>query len=192
MVPRLYFGEADPEYLLSGKYQQERWDLGIANKLYLLVAPDSQWDRTRAPAGRFTALLEEFTCPWRNFSEKEWLKMKREVVGRMVKEWAKYAPNVTMDNFIEAFITTPDDVVNRNPCMPGGGWGALDSDLSHLGRMRPFPEISNYRMPVKNYYLCSSAAHSAHGIGRGSGYNCYKIISQDYKLKYKPWEGRAF
>ena len=70
MVPRLYFGEADPEYLLSGKYQQERWDLGIANKLYLLVAPDSQWDRTRAPAGRFTALLEEFTCPWRNFRKK--------------------------------------------------------------------------------------------------------------------------
>jgi beta-carotene ketolase (CrtO type) len=192
MVPRLYFGDADPEYFLSGKYQKERWDLGIANKLYLLVAPDSQWDRTRAPAGRFNALLEEFTCPWRNFSEKEWLKMKREIVTRMIKEWSRYAPNVTVDNFIEAFITTPDDVVNRNPCMPQGGWGGLDSDLSHLGRMRPFAEISNYRMPVKDYYLCSSAAHSAHGIGRGSGYNCYKMIAQDYKLTYKPWEGRAF
>lgn len=192
MVPRLYFGDADPEYFLSGKYQKERWDLGIANKLYLLVAPDIQWDPTRAPAGRFTALLEEFTCPWRNFSEKEWLQMKREIVGRMMKEWERYAPNVNMDNFIEAYITTPDDVVNRNPCMPQGGWGALDADLSHLGRLRPFKEISNYRMPVKDYYLCSSAAHSAHGIGRGSSYNCYKVIAQDYKLTYKPWEDRAF
>ena len=56
MVPRLYFGAADPEYFLSGRYQKERWELGIANQMYLLVAPDVQWDPTRAPAGRFAAL----------------------------------------------------------------------------------------------------------------------------------------
>lgn len=192
MVPRLYLGEADPDYYLSGRYQKERWDLGIANQLYLLVAPDVQWDPTRAPAGRFAALVEEFTCPWRNFSEREWLRMKREIATRFVEEWGKYAPNVNKSNFIEAYITTPDDVVNRNLTMPQGGWGALDADASRLGRLRPFPEISNYRMPVKDYYLCSSAAHSAHGIGRGSGYNCYKAIAKDYNLSYRPWEGRAF
>lgn len=191
MVPRLYFGEADPDYYLSGRYQKERWELGIANKLYLLVAPDVQWDPTRAPKGKFAALAEEFTCPWRNFSEREWLRMKREIAYRMVDEWGRYAPNVNRDTFIEAFITTPDDVINRNPCMPQGGWGALDADASRLGRLRPFPEISNYRMPVKNYYLCSSAAHSAHGIGRGSGYNCYKAIAQDHGLSYRPWETRG-
>ena len=188
LVPRLYIGEADPEYFLSGQYKKERWELGIANKLYLLIAPDSQWDSTRAPAGRFSALLEEFTCPWKNFSEKEWLKMKREIVGRMLNEWHKYASNVTKDNFIEAFITTPDDVVNRNPCMPQGGWGGLDAHAGRLGRLRPFSELSSYRMPVKNYYLCSSAAHSAHGIGRGSSYNCYKTIVKDFDLSYRPWE----
>ena len=31
-VPRLYFGKADPEYFLSGRYQKERWELGIANQ----------------------------------------------------------------------------------------------------------------------------------------------------------------
>ena len=192
MVPRLYFGKADPDYFLSGRYQKERWEKGIADQLYLLVAPDVQWDKTRAPAGRFAALVEEFTCPWRNFSEREWLKMKREIEFRMVEEWAKYAPNVTMDNFISAWIATPDDVVNRNLCMPQGGWGALDAHYECSGRMRPFPEISGYRMPVKNYYLCSSAAHSAHGIGRGSSYNCYKVIAQDLGLKYRPWEERGW
>jgi len=192
MVPRLYFGKADPEYFLSGRYQKERWEKGIADQLYLLVAPDVQWDKTRAPAGRFAALVEEFTCPWRNFSEREWLKMKKEIEFRMVAEWGKYAPNVTMDNFISAWIATPDDVVNRNLCMPQGGWGALDAHYECSGRMRPFPEISGYRMPVKNYYLCSSAAHSAHGIGRGSSYNCYKVIAQDLGLKYKPWEERGW
>jgi len=192
LVPRLYFGDADPDYFLSGRYKKERWELGIANKLYLLIAPDSMWDPTRAPAGRYNALAEEFTCPWKNFPEKEWLRMKREVVDRMLDEWHKYAPNVTRDNFIEAFITTPDDVVNRNPCMPQGGWGALDAYASKLGRLRPLPELSSYRMPVKNYYLCSSAAHSAHGIGRGSSYNCYKAIAKDLDLSYRPWEDRGF
>jgi phytoene dehydrogenase-like protein len=48
-------------------------------------------------------------------------------------------------------------------------------------------------MPVKNMYLCSSAAHSGPGIGRGSGYNCFKVLAEDYGLK-KIWEekGRPF
>jgi phytoene dehydrogenase-like protein len=191
LVPRLYFGPADPEYFYSGRYQKERWEQGIANQLYLLVAPDVQWDPTRAPKGRFAALVEEFTCPWRNFSEREWLRMKRDIATRFVEEWSRYAPNVNKKNFIEAYITTPDDVVNRNPTMPQGGWGGLDADASRLGRLRPFPEISSYRLPVKDYYLCSSAAHSAHGIGRGSGYNCYKAIAKDRGLSYRPWESRA-
>ena len=139
MVPRLYFGPADPEYFLSGRYQKERWELGIANQMYLLVAPDVQWDPTRAPAGRFAALVEEFTCPWRQFSEKQWLKIKKDIEFRMVEEWGRYAPNVTMDNFISAWIATPDDVVNRNPCMPQGGWGALDANYERLGKTETIP-----------------------------------------------------
>lgn len=189
-VPRLYMGEADPDYFLSGRFQRERWEKGIGQKLYLIVSPDSQWDKTRAPKGRFTGILEEFTCPWGNFSELDWIRMKREIVPKIITEWGKYAENVNMDNFIEAWISTPDDVLNRNPCLPSGGWGGLSADLTRVGRLRPFPEVSRYRLPLKNYYLCSSAAHSCHGIGRGSSYNCYKAIAKDFGLSYRPWEGR--
>jgi beta-carotene ketolase (CrtO type) len=188
LVPRLYVGEADPDYFVSGKFKKERWEKGIANKTYLLIGPDSMWDNSRAPKGRFTAAIEEFTCPWKNFSELEWLRIKREMADVMLKEWQRYAPNVTKDNFIEAFISTPDDVINRNPTLHGGGWGGLDHTADHLGRLRPIPELSNYRLPVKNAYLCSSAAHSGAGIGRGSSYCCYKTIAKDYNLSYKPWE----
>ena len=138
----MYFGEADPEYFLSGRYQKERWAQGIANKLYLLVAPDVQWDKTRAPAGRFAALVEEFTCPWRQLPRERMAEDEKEIEFKMVEEWGKYAPNVTMDNFIPAWIATPDDVVNRNPCMPQGGWGALDAHDDARAEYRPFPEFS--------------------------------------------------
>ncbi|MBI5445338.1 MAG: NAD(P)/FAD-dependent oxidoreductase [Deltaproteobacteria bacterium] len=191
-VPRLYMGPADPEMFFSGDYMRERWNKGLADQLYLLVSPDSQWDPTRAPTGRFAAMVEEFSCHVSRFSEREWLGIKRRVAKKMVEEWGKYAPNVTMDNFIEAHISTPDDIRNRNPCNRGGGWGGLDMDAGRLGRLKPFREINNYRMPVKDYYLCSSAAHNGHGIGRGSGYNCYKAIAKDYGLSYRPWETRAY
>lgn len=189
-VPRLHLGEADVEYFLSNKFQKERWEKGIADKLFLVVAPDSQWDKTRAPKGRATVTVEEFTCPWYRFSELEWIKMKREIVKRFIEEWGKYAENVNEENFIEAWISTPDDVLNRNPCLPTGGWGGLTADAKRLGRLRPFEEVSAYRLPLKNYYLCSSAAHSCHGIGRGSSYNCYKTIAKDFGLTYRPWETR--
>jgi phytoene dehydrogenase-like protein len=118
--------------------------------------------------------------------------MNKIIPQRWLKEWSRCAPNMIMDNLIETHITTPDHVVNRNPCMLGGGWGALDADAGRIGKLRPFREISDYRMPVKNYYLCSSAAHPAHGTGRGSCYNCYKMIVQDHPdIKYRPWERKA-
>ena len=124
MVPRLYFGEADPEYFLSGRYQKERWEKGIADKMYLLVAPDVQWDKTRAPAGRFAALVEEFTCPWRNFCEREWLRMKKEIEFRMVEEWGKicaecYHGKLHLLHGLLRPMTWSTGIL----CMPQGGWG---------------------------------------------------------------------
>jgi len=48
-------------------------------------------------------------------SERDWLRMKKEIEFKMVEEWGRYAPNVNMENFISAWIATPDDVVNREP-----------------------------------------------------------------------------
>ncbi|MBA4418887.1 MAG: hypothetical protein C0392_13420 [Syntrophus sp. (in: bacteria)] len=187
LVPRLYFGEEAAEYLLSGRYQKEIWETGMASKTYMCVASaDHAYDATRCPPGRYTQMIEEFCWPIWNWPERKWLSMNKVVAERWLKEWARYAPNMTMENLIEAYVTTPDHVFNRNPNMFGGGWGALDCDPQRSGKERPIRELNNYRMPVKNYYLCSSTAHSAHGIGRGSSHNCYKAIAKDLGLKYQP------
>ena len=49
--PRLYTGAKDPDYLAS-KYQHDIFLLGFPQQLYVLTAPDSIWDRTRAPRAR--------------------------------------------------------------------------------------------------------------------------------------------
>ncbi|MCL4489097.1 MAG: NAD(P)/FAD-dependent oxidoreductase [Chloroflexi bacterium] len=187
--PRLYMGPKDPDYL-AWRYQADIFTKGFPEKWFILAAPDSIWDPVRAPDGKHTILIEEFAPPYRLFSDRDWRRMKREAPDRMIAEWQKYAPNMTRDNVIAAFITTPYDVVNRHLDMLEGGWVEGAMTASQLGRFRPTPEFANYRTPVKNLYICSSNLHSGGGIGRGSSYCAYKTIAQDLGLP-KFWEAAA-
>ncbi|KUO78778.1 MAG: hypothetical protein APF81_26350 [Desulfosporosinus sp. BRH_c37] len=188
--PRLYFGPKDPDYLAT-KYKAEIYTQGFASRPIFTTAPDSIWDPTRAPAGKHTIVIEDFAPPHRFFSEREWLRKKKEFVDNLFKHWVKYAPNMTKDNLIDAFITTPYDVLNRHPDMKEGGWVMGSMYASQNGRYRPTPEFSNYKTPVQNLYICSANLHSGGGIGRGSSYNAYKVIAEEHGLP-RFWEQRAF
>jgi len=188
--PRLYMGDKDPEYL-SWKYQVDIFTKGFPEKGYLLVGPDSIWDKTRAPEGKHTILVEESGPPLNFLSEKQWLKMKKEVEDLLLKEWQIYAPNMTRENVIEAFITTPYDHVLRNIDALNGSWSYGAMLPSQLDRFRPIPDLSDYRLPfLKNTYICSSNMHSGAGIARGSSYNCFKVIAEDFGLE-KIWEKKG-
>lgn len=190
--PRLYTGAKDPDYLAS-KYQHDIFLLGFAQQPYILTAPDSIWDRTRAPADKHTILIEDFTAPARLFSARDWGRIKDEFTERALEQWRKYAPNMTQDNIIGVRIYGPYDVQAGKPDMIEGGWTEGSMFASQLGRFRPFPELSGYRTPIGNLYMCSSNLHSAAGIGRGSSYIAYKVIAQDRGLP-RLWEqaGREF
>jgi phytoene dehydrogenase-like protein len=188
--PRLYMGEKDPEYL-SWRYQVDIFTKGFPEKWYLLVSPDSIWDRTRAPEGKHTILVEDYAPPINLFTERQWLKMKKEVEDLILKQWQIYAPNMTHDNVIEAFITTPYEHRLRNIDALNGSWSYGAMLPSQLDRFRPIPDLSSYRLPfLKNTYICSSNMHSGAGIARGSSYNCFKVIAEDFGLE-KIWEKKG-
>ena len=167
--------------------------VGIPEKIILFTSPESLWDKSRAPEGKHIIQVEQFTAPARFFSEREWLQMSQDFIKEMIRQWQWYAPNMTEDNFLGAYITTPSDTVQRNIDMIEGSWAVGAMMASQMGRFRPVPELSDYRTPINNLYLCSGAAHFAGGIGRPCGYNCYKNIAQDLGLR-KIWEekGRSF
>lgn len=190
--PRLYTGAKDPDYFAS-KYQHDIFILGYPQQLYVLTAPDSIWDRARAPEGKNTILIEDFTAPARFFSGRDWGRIRDDFVNLWLDKWAIYAPNMTRGNIIASRIYTPYDVQAGHPDMIEGGWTEGAMIASQLGRFRPLPELASSRSPIKNLYLCSSNLHSAAGIGRGSGYIAYKTIAQDRRLP-RFWEmaGRDF
>jgi beta-carotene ketolase (CrtO type) len=182
LQPRLYIGPRNADYMAT-RYGAEILTNGIASRLFLFTGADTMWDKSRAPEGKHLIGVEEFAAPARRFSPSEWECIRNEFANRIVEQWGEYAPNMTPDNVIASRVVTPYDIQSRHINMPQGSIAVGDMLLSQQDRFRPTPELSNYRTPIKNFYLCSAAAHSGVGTGRGSGYCCYQTVADDFGLK---------
>ena len=179
--PRLYWGPKDLDYLHL-HYQPEIFLNGFARRPYVLSSVDSIWDQTRAPAGSHIIGVEEFSAPRRVFSSDRWHAVREQFTENLLREWVRYAPNMTRENVIAARVYTPEDVERERPNMIEGGYSTGSTIASQLGRFRPIPDITGHRLLLENLYDCSANLHSGSGIGRGSSYNCYQEIARDLQL----------
>ncbi|MBE9546560.1 MAG: NAD(P)/FAD-dependent oxidoreductase [Proteobacteria bacterium] len=179
-TPRTYLAPKDLAFM-EDKYMHEIFLFGMPSKFFLLTAPDSIWDTTRAPEGKHSIHVEEFTCPARIFSRKEWRGLHDEFYDSMIEQWQKFAPNMTRENFIGERITTPIDIQDTHLDMREGGWSEGNCGGSQSGRFRGLP--GGLRTFVKGLYMCSSGVAGGPAIGRGSSYNCYQMIAEDYGLR---------
>jgi beta-carotene ketolase (CrtO type) len=182
MQPRLYWGAKDLDYLTL-RYQSEIFLHGFASRPYVLCSVDSFWDETRAPSGEHIVGVEEFSAPKRLFSSARWREIKEAFIGNLLREWQLYAPNMVRENIEAVRVYSPDDIERERPNMIEGGYSTGSSIASQLGRFRPVPELTGYRLLLDNVYDCSANLHSGPGIGRGSSYNCFQEIARDLRLE---------
>ncbi|MDR3568663.1 MAG: NAD(P)/FAD-dependent oxidoreductase [Syntrophobacteraceae bacterium] len=179
--PRLYMGPRNADYM-ANQYLSEILVNGIGSKLFMFIGPDSIWDKSRVPEGKHMIGVEEFAAPSRFFSAARWQELRKEFEDSIIKQWQIYAPNMTRDNIIGCRVFTPYDIEQRRPNMHQGSIALGDMVVSQMDRFRPTPELSNYRTPIENVYICSAATHNGVGTGRGCSYNCYQKIRTDYGL----------
>jgi beta-carotene ketolase (CrtO type) len=174
--PRLYWGPKDPDHFAS-RYKAEIYLDGFARRTFALSSTDSLWDPSR---GEHVVGVEEFSAPRRLFSD--WAGIKERFSDHLLSQWQRYAPNMTRENVIAMRVYAPDDIETKRPDMHEGGYSSGSTIASQLGRFRPVPELSGYRMLLENLYNCSANMHSGSGIGRGSSYNCFDAIAADIGL----------
>ncbi|MBI5584298.1 MAG: NAD(P)/FAD-dependent oxidoreductase [Deltaproteobacteria bacterium] len=179
-TPRTYWAPKDLAYM-ENKYMHEIFLFGMGSKLFCLSAPDSIWDPSRVPEGKHSLLFEDYTCPTPFFSRKEWRQLANEFMDLLIQQWENYAPNMTKDNIIGSRIVTPVDLQDTHLDMRDGSWSEGSMAGSQYGRFRGLP--GGFRTFVKNLYMCSSSLFGGGGIGRGSSYNCYKVIAEDFGLR---------
>ena len=145
-----------------------------------LVIP-STLDATLAPKGRHVASLfvqhaaPELPHP-RTWSEP---KERESFADVVIDTVTRHAPNFR-SAVIARQILSPLDLESRFGLV-GGDIFHGQLSLDQLFSMRPVLGHANYRMPIKNLYLCGSGAHPGGGVSGLPGHNAAREILRDVK-----------
>jgi phytoene dehydrogenase-like protein len=60
------------------------------------------------------------------------------------------------------------------------GHGAMSMD--QLGALRPFAGAGRYATEIPGLYLCGSCSFPGGGVTAAPGYNCFKVLCEDFGL----------
>ena len=136
---------------------------------------------------------EQFVLSDDDLTEKEWREFKKKHAEDVIEHWQKFAPNMNWDNVIGFDPLTPFDTTRLKNMAPTGNWAVIDNIPSQMGAFRPVPELARHRTPIENLYATGSAWPHFGCAMTAQGYNCYKVIAEDFDVD-KPWEedGRPF
>lgn len=139
----------------------------------------SAWDPTVAPPGQHWMSNFIQYCPPK-LADGPWTDAKRDAFGQtVVNKIERYAPGFK-DLILHMEVRTPQDIENEIGLTEGNIFqGELTID--QLLFNRPFPGYAQYRMPIKNMYMCGSSTHPGGGVSAACGANAAREILIDLK-----------
>jgi len=139
----------------------------------------SAWDPTVAPPGKHWMSNFVQYCP-PQLADAPWTPEKRDQFGQtVVDKIERYSPGFK-DLIVHMEVRTPHDIEQEIGLTEGNIFqGELTID--QLLFNRPFPGYAQYRMPVKNLYMCGSSTHPGGGVSSACGANAAREILMDLK-----------
>ncbi|MBL4787746.1 MAG: NAD(P)/FAD-dependent oxidoreductase [Kordiimonadaceae bacterium] len=137
----------------------------------------STLDDTLCPEGHHVASLfcQQFSPHLKNGAT--WDDHREAAADLIIQTITEYAPNFEA-SIIARQIHSPLDLERK--------FGLIDGDIFHgqltmnqLFSARPVLGYADYKMPLKNLYLCGSGAHPGGGVTGAPGHNAAKKIISD-------------
>jgi phytoene dehydrogenase-like protein len=137
-------------------------------------------DPKQAPPGKHTGLLTEF-APYElaQGGPQAWHKVKHERAQQAIETLSKYAPNITKENILGTYITSPLDIENKFPDMVRGSIKQGAYYPLQMGFMRPNEYCSDHSTPIGNLYICGASSHSGGMANYGPGYCAATTIAEN-------------
>jgi phytoene dehydrogenase-like protein len=129
----------------------------------------SSLDATLAPEGKHVVSMFIQYAPYALKSGKWTDDLRNEFADRCFEIVERYAPGFTQ-SVIHRQILAPPDIEARFG-LTGGNIFQGSMLLDNLFAFRPVPGYADYHTPVKNLYLCGSAAHPGGGVMGAAGWN---------------------
>lgn len=148
----------------------------FAKEPYIDMIFPSMIDPDMAPPG--THVMSCFVQYAPYDIEGGWDDAKREAFGEtVISTIEKYAPNIRRA-IIGKQVITPKDIENIAG-ITGGNIFHGELLLHQLFFFRPAPQWSNFRTPLRGYYLAGSGAHPGGGIMGAPGMLAAKEVLKD-------------
>jgi phytoene dehydrogenase-like protein len=139
--------------------EQAAWRGEIAERPYVLLAQQSLFDPTRAPAGRHTAWAY---CHVPNGSGAD-------LTERIEAQVERFAPGFR-ERILARSALGPADLERHNPNNVGGDINGGAATLSQLFT-RPVARVSPYTTPLPGVFLCSASTPPGGGVHGMCGYH---------------------
>jgi len=139
----------------------------------------SAWDPTVAPVGKHWMSNFVQYCPPK-LADGPWTPEKRDAFGEsVINKIERYSPGFR-DLIVHMEVRTPHEIENEIGLTEGNIFqGELTIDQLFFNR--PFPGYGQYRMPVKNMYMCGSSTHPGGGVSAVCGANAAREILRDLR-----------
>ncbi|MDG1322089.1 MAG: NAD(P)/FAD-dependent oxidoreductase [Porticoccaceae bacterium] len=139
----------------------------------------SAWDPTVAPPGQHWMSNFVQYCP-PVLADGPWTPEKRDAFGQtVINKIERYSPGFK-DLIVHMEVRTPHEIEAEVGLTEGNIFqGELTID--QLLFYRPFPGYAQYRMPIKNMYMCGSSTHPGGGVSSACGANAAREILIDLK-----------
>jgi len=156
-----------------------------------VVWNEGSTDPSRIPSGK--DLLKIFVAPVPyvikgdaagTIAATTWEEAKEPFVDRLLARLERnYIPDLRRRIIARAIQSSVDFEQLLPSCYQGtvthGSMVAYQ-----MGGMRPIPELSGYKTPVSNVYLCGSGSHPGGGISMLPGRNAAQVICNDLGLDF--------
>lgn len=140
-------------------------------------------DPGQAPPGRHTGLLSQH-APYdlRQGGAEGWYRLRQEHADALLVTLRKYAPNMSGENILWRYISTPKDIENKFLDMRKGSYKQGGYYPLQMGYLRPNEYCSRHLTPVRRLYLCGASSFSGGLVVFGPGYNGANAIAEDLGL----------
>ena len=139
----------------------------------------SAWDPTVAPPGKHWMSNFVQYCP-PQLADGPWTPEKREQFGQtVVDKIERYSPGFK-NLIVHLEVRTPHEIEQEIGLTEGNIFQG-ELTLDQLFFNRPFPGFGQYRMPVRNLYMCGSSTHPGGGVSAACGANAAREILRDLR-----------
>jgi phytoene dehydrogenase-like protein len=149
---------------------------GWARKPFMDALIPSLLDPGMAPPGKH--VMSMFVQYASSDLEGGWNEAKKaQFLDVVIDTLAEYAPNLK-DLILHKHIMTPWDLENTFGLTAGHIFHG-ELALQQIFFLRPSPQWSNYRTPIRNLYMCGSSTHPGGCITGAPGRNAALAILED-------------